>query len=366
MAVAEITNPEFAKRDYSLVGLDTKRAEEMGLATAEWYHTPIPRKRLKELMQRSDQPAIRDTIIHISAFIVTGLGGFLTWGTWWSVPFFIAYGALYGSSIDSRWHECGHRTAFRTKWMNDVIYQVASFMMLREPEVWRWSHTRHHTDTIIVGRDPEIAVPRPPKLWEIALGFWGIMQAKVYFHKIFLHSTGRLTAEEKTFIPESEWGKVCWTARIHLAIYVATIALSLATWSIMPLMYIGLPSFYGAWLYLTTGFTQHAGLAEDVLDHRLNCRTVYMNPVVRFLYWEMNYHVEHHMFPMVPYYNLKHLHAEMKADTPTPYNGFWEAYQEIVPAVIRQSWDPTFYVKRKLPPTAHAFTPGVAPAIAAE
>jgi fatty acid desaturase len=361
MAVAEIT-----KRDYSLVGLDTKRAEAEGLATAEWYHTPIPRKRLKELMQRSDQPAIRDTIIHVAAFIVTAVGGFLTWGTWWSVPFFIAYGALYGSSMDSRWHECGHRTAFRTKWMNDVIYQVASFMILREPEVWRWSHTRHHTDTIIVGRDPEIAVPRPPKLWEIALSFWGIMQAKVYFHKIFLHSTGRLSDEEKTFIPESEWGKVYTTARIHLAIYVATVALSLATWSIMPLMYIGLPSFYGAWLYLTTGFTQHAGLAEDVLDHRLNCRTVYMNPVVRFLYWEMNYHVEHHMFPMVPYYNLKHLHAEMKNDTPKPYRGFWEAYQEIIPAVIRQVKEPTFYVKRQLPPSAHAFTPGVAAAIAAE
>jgi fatty acid desaturase len=361
MAVAEIS-----KRDYSLVGLDTKRAEAEGLATAEWYHTPIPRKRLKELMQRSDERAMRDTIIWIAAFVVAGVGGFLTWGTWWSVPFFIAYGALYGSSTDSRWHECGHRTAFRTKWMNDVIYQVASFMVLREPEVWRWSHTRHHTDTIIVGRDPEIAVPRPPKLWEIAVSFIGIMQAKVYFHKIILHSTGTLTAEEKTFIPESEWGTVIRTARIHLAIYVAVIALSLATWSIMPLMYIGLPSFYGAWLYLTTGLTQHAGLAEDVLDHRLNCRTVYMNPVSRFLYWEMNYHVEHHMFPMVPYYNLKDLHAEMKNDTPTPYRGFWEAYQEIIPAVIRQASEPTFYVKRQLPPTAHPFTPGVAPAAAAE
>ena len=28
---------QIAKRDYSLVGPDTKRAEEMGLATAEWY-----------------------------------------------------------------------------------------------------------------------------------------------------------------------------------------------------------------------------------------------------------------------------------------------------------------------------------------
>ena len=65
-----------------------------------------------------------------------------------------------------------------------------------------------------------------------------------------------------------------------------------------------LPTMYGAWLHVMTGLTQHAGLAEDVLDHRLNCRTVYMNPVLRFLYWNMNYHIEHHMFPMVPYHAL--------------------------------------------------------------
>ena len=58
----------------------------------------------------------------------------------------------------------------------------------------------------------------------------------------------------------------------------------------------------------TAAATQHAGLAEDVLDHRLNCRTVYMNPISRFIYWNMNYHVEHHMFPMVPYHALPRLH----------------------------------------------------------
>ena len=41
--------------------------------------------------------------------------------------------------------------------MNDVVYNIACFMIFREPTVWRWSHARHHTDTIIVGRDPEIA-----------------------------------------------------------------------------------------------------------------------------------------------------------------------------------------------------------------
>ena len=67
------------------------------------------------------------------------------------------------------------------------------------------------------------------------------------------------------------------------------------------------------------GLTQHAGLAENVLDHRLNCRTVYMNPVNRYLYWNMNYHVEHHMFPLVPYHALPRLHAAVKDDCPTPY-----------------------------------------------
>ena len=31
-------------RDYSLVGRDAAWAVESGLATAEWYHTEIPRK----------------------------------------------------------------------------------------------------------------------------------------------------------------------------------------------------------------------------------------------------------------------------------------------------------------------------------
>jgi len=344
-------------RDYSLVGLDTKRAEEKGLVTAEWYHTTVTRKRLKELMRRSNAPAIRDTAIWFGVFLISGIGGYLTWGTWWCVPFFIVYGVLYGSSSDSRWHECGHRTAFKTVWMNDVIYQIASFMVLREPDVWRWSHVRHHTDTLIVGRDPEIAVPRPPELMKIILSFVGLPQIKAYFQKVLVHAIGRLNPDEETFVPENERSRIYWTARVHLAIYIVVIAWSITIGSILPLMYIGLPSLYGAWLYITTGLTQHAGLAEDVLDHRLNCRTVYMNPVIRFLYWNMNYHVEHHMFPMVPYHSLPALHEELKADTPTPYSGFWETYKEIIPTIIRQVKEPTYFVERHLPPGAKPFVP---------
>ena len=103
-------------RDYSLIGREAQKAKDKGLASATWYTTPIPRKRMKELMRRSDQPAIRDTAIWLGLLMLTGGFGVYFWGTWWCVPFFFVYGILYGSASDSRWHECGHGTAFRTQW----------------------------------------------------------------------------------------------------------------------------------------------------------------------------------------------------------------------------------------------------------
>jgi fatty acid desaturase len=340
------------RRDYSLIGRETRLAEERGLASAQWYASPITRARLKELMQRRDGPAIRDTLLWFALLALTGTAAYYSWGTWWSVPAFLAYGACYCSASDSRWHECGHGTAFKTCWMNDVIYELASFMVLRESVPWRWSHVRHHTDTIIVGRDPEIAAQRPPNLPAILANAFHLRSGPRELRKMVMHCFGRLTDEEKTYIPETEYRKVYWRARVYLGIYAAVIGWAIASRSLLPLMFIGLSSFFGAWHMLLVGLTQRAGLAEDVLDHRLNCRTVYMNPISRFLYWNMNYHLEHHMFPMVPYHALPALHEEMKADTPLPYPGLWAAYREIIPALLRQAKDPTYYVVRQLPPTA--------------
>jgi len=262
---------------------------------------------------------------------------------------YLVYAALYGSTSDSRWHESSHGTAFKTDWMNNALYEIASFMVMRESTVWRWSHTRHHSDTIIVGRDPEIAVPRPPDIKALILGFFNLGVYPKYFKHVLIHSLGRMTPEERTFVPESEFPKVYFRARIYVLIYAGGIALCIAANSILPLLLVGLPNLFGSWLMVIYGLTQHAGLAENVLDHRLNCRTVYMNPVHRFLYWNMNYHVEHHMFPLVPYHALPRLHEAVKDDCPAPYPSLLNAWREIDPSVLRQVKDPAWHVKRRLP-----------------
>jgi fatty acid desaturase len=343
------------KRDYSLTGPEGKRAEERGLAAAEWYATPIPRAKMKELMKRKDGPAIRDTLIWFATLIVLGYLAYLSWGTWWSILAFFAYGTFYASPGDSRWHECGHGTAFKTQWMNDVVYQIASFMVLRSATPWRWSHARHHTDTIIVGRDPEILTERPP-IWKIiVMQIFHLYGGPIEIKRFFLHTVGRMEVQEKEYIPPTEHHKVFREARVYLLIFAAVIAACIYTGSILPAMFIVLPSFYGNLMVLLFGMTQHLGLYEDVLDHRLNSRTVYMNRVFRFLYWNMNYHVEHHMFPMVPYHALPKLHQEMKSDCPEARPGLWAALKEVIGALRKQKENPAYVVVKPLPPTAQPY-----------
>lgn len=340
---------------YSLVGPAGQFAVDKGLTTGAWYRTEVPRARLEALMRRSDFPATRDAALWIGIALAAAAGGILLWGTWWALPCFLVYGVLYGSASGSRWHEAGHGTAFRTRWMDQFVYNVACFCMMRDPTIWRWQHTRHHTDTLIVGRDAEIQAMRPARLARILLNLFGLVDVPRALGLMVVHARGRLTAEEQTFVPEQERHKVYRTSRIWLAIYLATVLTAVATHSWLPVVLVGGPRLYGAFMHVIYGLTQHAGLGENVLDHRLNTRTVLMGPVNRFLYLNMNYHIEHHMFPMVPYHQLPALHEEIRHDLPAPYPSLWAAYRELVPAILRQLRDPTYFVKRELPPTAQPY-----------
>ncbi len=335
--------------DYRLIGGAGERARSLGLVGANWYKSAVPRSTIKELMRRRDVEPIRDTILWYALILGAGGLAILSLGTLWAVPAFLLYGTFYAGPADSRWHEAGHGTAFKTRWMNDLLYQVASFQVMRRPTVWRWSHARHHTDTLVTGRDLEVQAQLPINPLGLVADFIGLKLAPSEFLKALYNATGRLADEEKTFIPEAEWGRAVNQARAWVAIYALVAGAALCFQSWVPLLFIGLPSIYGAWLYNFLGLPQHACLPENVLDHRLNCRTVMMNRAFRFLYWNMNYHLEHHMYPMVPYHALPRLYETVKDDCPTAYASTWAAYREILPALVRQWRDPRYYVRRVLP-----------------
>jgi len=199
-----------AYRDYSLDGPESRAAVDKGLASAQWYVPHIERKTLRRLTRRDDYHALRDTGILLSVLLVAGYASCTLWQLGRYGPFSLAfwvYCTFYTSSGDSRWHECGHGTAFRTRWMNDVLYEVASFMVFRPSRVWRFSHARHHTDTDIVGRDPEID-PRPISMWNLCLAFFNYDGIKAGCAKLWAHAGGALLDSEKTYVPASEHAAV--------------------------------------------------------------------------------------------------------------------------------------------------------------
>jgi fatty acid desaturase len=337
-------------KQYRLIDGSGDHANALGLTNAPWYRCDIPRPIMKQLMHRTDTRAIKDTFLWYALILAAGSLVIYSIGTNWAVPAVFLYATLYAGPADSRWHEAGHGTAFKTRWMNDWLYQAASFQAMRRPTVWRWSHARHHTDTLITGRDPEIQVQLPIRVFLVLCDFFGLRLAPFEFVKSIGNSCGWISAEEKSFIPEAEWKNVIREGRIWTAIFLSLVCLAIYWQNWLPLLLVGVvPSVFGSWLYNFFGLTQHACLPENVLDHRLNSRTVLMNPVFRFLYWNMNYHVEHHMFPMVPYHALPRLHEIMKTDCPPPYPSTWAAYREIIGALALQWRDPRYYVRRPLP-----------------
>src|SRR5689334_11737110 len=260
---------------YSLTGPENRAAVKAGLAGGAWFRSAVPRKRMKELMRRSDYPAVRDTAIWLGLILLFGALGttfWLVWHSWWAVPFFLAYGVLYGSTSDSRWHESGHGTAFKTRWIDEGLYQLASFMIMRDPTTWRWSHTRHHTDTLVVGRDPEIAVMRPARLVKLLVNYFGLVDVPTAFWLMFRHASGRLTADEADYVPESERHRVYRTARVHLAIYAVTIGLAIGFGTWLPVVLIGGAALFGRCMPPVFGVTPPARQGEEVRAPPLNTR----------------------------------------------------------------------------------------------
>jgi fatty acid desaturase len=320
----------------------------MAQPTDDWYRPEIPRRELKRFMARGDAKGLVNFGLWLACLAGSGYLAYRAVGSYWVILAFFLYGTIY-SSCDARWHECAHGTPFRTRWLNETFYLLSSIMNMKEGTYMRWSHTRHHTETIMVGLDPEIQVMRPADLRRVVLDFFWIPDAVQMFKAMISHALGRPTKEARDFVPQSEWGKMFFWSRFYLALYALMIVWAIAIRSWLPILFFPLARFYGGWLHQIFSLTQHAGLAENVRDHRLNTRTVQMNPVFRFLYFNMNYHIEHHMFPTVPFHALPDLHDRIEGVLPHTYSGLIAAFREIIPTLLKQSKDKDYFVLREIP-----------------
>lgn len=321
-----------------------------------WYRSPLSREDLAALNQRSDWKGLAQTLGHLGLLALSGTAAWIAadnqaWG--WLLLILFIHGTIYHFLLNA-FHELCHSSVFKSKSLNTFFLYIISFLSWHNPVSFWASHQEHHKYTLHPPDDLEVVfpfhLPFGGFLQSIIINPWGLWQR---LKGSWRHSRGRLEGEwEHIIFPEHDVAKrrrlMNW-ARLELWGHGAILIISLATgyWLIPVLTTFA--SFYGGWLLYLCNNTQHVGLQDEVEDYRLCTRTIILNPVVCFLYWHMNYHIEHHMYAAVPCYNLGKLHRLIKHDLPHCPNGLVETWREILAILKIQREDPEYQHIPELP-----------------
>lgn len=307
-------------------------------------------------MRRSDARGLANLAFFVGPLLVTGTAaGYATSPILAAVLFWI-YGSIYGF-CNSLLHETHHATAFKTRRLNEAVHFVAGLMTLRNPAYDRRLHTLHHGQTSLARRDPELANPNPVNHWRLLADlFWlraAVRQPVLLIRQLF----GKFTEDERNVIPVAERASVRWQAAAIVGFYVTLVAASLVYQTWLPLLYTYLAHIYGGFVPRLYALTQHVGMATSDNDYRVNTRTCYYSPAVSAWYWNMNFHIEHHMFPMVPFHALPALHTRLKRQMPAPNTSVFDAWREIQSCMSRQRKEPGYAIRKRLPEQGEMLQP---------
>ena len=122
-------------------------------------------------------------------------------------------------------HEAVHRTAFRSRRLNDAVAWIAGLVLLLPPNWFRAFHFAHHRYTQIEGRDPELELKRVETWPDYLIHLSGWRSWKGAVELLLRNASGRAAAP---FVPKHLEPRLVREARIMLAVYAAIAALSVA------------------------------------------------------------------------------------------------------------------------------------------
>eukprot|EP01079_Euglenida_sp_SAG-EU17-18_P011273 gene11273-2049_t len=295
-----------------------------GKTCVKWYRTAVDGALLNKLHERNDGKGLFQAGGWLG--LLLGIAAAALWSQahlHWAATATLVF--LYGVQANfaiNGMHELGHGQVFQTRWLTHFFLRTISLLGWLHPDMFFASHIRHHRFTLNFPRDQEVVLP-------VKLGLAQFLEFAVInprgFYDIF---TQTVRAALNRFPTGHLWWTPGWEVDSWLSdcsLYSVSYRIHLYSW-------------------------HHPGLNRDTNDFRLCCRTFNLNPVVRFLYWQMNYHTEHHMYAAVPCYNLGRLHEAIKHELPPVADGLIAACS---PRILRHNYDSSCHVWRQILPILH-------------
>ena len=332
----------------------------------KWYRCPIDPTVLRELSKPSDLQGFQMALGHLGFWLLTGALSFYfaVEQLWLGFLLTIFLHGTVGTFFSAPHHELCHGTVFKTKRFNEIFLRIFSTLGLQNFHIYKMSHSYHHRFTLHRIADKEVVLPKTPSLRFLYLLQLFTFNITGGFESRGLFPTMRglfRVAADRMEQPYNEWGAELYAEfpeerqkAVHWARYLITVHLSFALFAVLIgypilILIVSLHPFIGNWLRYFVGAPMHCGLRSDVSDFRKCVRTITLDPISEFLYWHMNWHLEHHMFAAVPCYNLKKLYEAVADDMPKPRT-LISSWQEMLEVVKQQEADPAYEFDTPVPP----------------
>ena len=301
----------------------------------EWKRPDLDRFLLKELAERSTVNGLLRVGYFVILLTLSAVATVLVAriNIWLAIPVLYIYYFFYGFWV-AIGHELQHKTVFAKSadWLSEILYFFVQTIMWNSPRYARISHKLHHRYTMIRGVDPETDWPEVVtsktlrKMLFTLISQILVVGAIWSFFKMVATQVKRIFGVKSPMMRDYCSPKDIVVIRIEslaiLLIHVSIIvtAIVLRRWELIAFItiawQIGSP-IEGLWHN-----TKHIGRPYNVNDHRLNTRSIKVSRFINLIFWGLDDHIDHHLYPIVPSRNLPKLHRVLEDRLPRPNNIF--------------------------------------------
>lgn len=264
------------------------------------------------------QPAriARDDLVRLSQLrslpnlaklsLVLGLMTGLTWLAWHTeeVPLrwaaYVALGYLW-MSIVTFMHDAGHNTLWPHRWLNTAFGVVAMLPLFASFIAFRQDHYEHHRFNRSP-RDPDAFTMGKRGVLDFVLFYaymaFGAVLSLVHFN--LLYPIARFNRRQ--------WAMHLFETALKVVVYWLVLGYAARHGVLGRALEVWLwPVFFFSLFNSMRFMAEHYGTPWDA-GQMSGTRTITSNRLHSFFWNNINWHIGHHVYPSVPWYNLVELH----------------------------------------------------------
>lgn len=215
-------------------------------------------------------------------------------------PFYLlAAASLHGISLFT--HEGVHGVLDQKAWRNRLLSMLCALPVLQNFSAYRVLHLQHHRNLGAEG-DPDHYKNYTRWTGLLFLMYWGrlLIGYPIYITAIPILGFRQGDRSDRGWILVEV---MLLISMVTLGVIFLPVNVLIHAW-LIPMVIINT-------IVNIRGMSQHT-LLEQESDVIRGTRSILADPVTRFFMCNENYHLEHHLYPGVPWYHLPMLHSALR------------------------------------------------------